>query len=87
MSRTRRITVPALSTAIVAFVYLMTAVSASAQTYLPGGDDGPGVITVVHTSGSPIWQFAAVGLAAAAITVGLFLAGSRVRHSHRLSIA
>ena len=87
MSSIRRITIPALSTALAALLYLTTAVSASAQTYLPAGDDGAGVGTVVHTGASPIWQFAAVALAAAAITVGLFLAASRLRHSHRLSIA
>ena len=87
MSSIRRITVPALSTALAALLYLTTAVSASAQTYLPGGDEGAGVTTVVRTSGLPIWQFAAVALATAAITVGLFLAVSRLRHSHRLSIA
>ena len=87
MSRTRRITVPALSTALAVLVYLVGATSASAQTYLPGGDDGPGATTVVHTSGSPIWQFATVALAAAVITVGLFLAASRLRHSHRISVA
>ena len=87
MSRTRRITVPALSTALAALVYFASAVSASAQTYLPGGDDGSGANTGVRTSGTPIWQFVAVALVAAAVTIGLFLAASRLRHSHRLSIA
>ena len=87
MSSIRRITIPALSTALAALLYLTTAVSASAQTYLPAGDDGAGVTTAVRTSGSPIWQFATIALATAAISVGLFLAVSRLRHSHRLSIA
>jgi len=87
MSSIRRITIPALSTALAALLYLTTAVSASAQTYLPEGDDGSGANTGVRTSGTPIWQFVAVALVAAAVTIGLFLAASRLRHSHRLSIA
>jgi len=87
MSTIRGLTAPALTAALAAVLYLVTAVSASASTILPEADDDPGAVhavTIVQTSGSPIWQFVAVALIAGALAVGMFLAATRLRHSHRL---
>ena len=92
MLTTRRVIAPTLFTAVTALVYFVTAAAASAQTYLPEGDDGgahaPVPASAVTSTGSPIWQFVAVAIAAAAIALTLTLALTRFRQSHhQLSLA
>jgi hypothetical protein len=86
MLTARRLTAPALLTVTLALAYLATATAASAMPAPPpdGGYVGqpplPPTTVVTHT-GSPMWTYVVVALAAAVLTLALAWLVARLRHA------
>jgi len=90
MLTTRRLTAPALLTLTLALAYLATAATASARQAPPadGGYVGQPTThptTVVTHTGSPMWTYLVVALAAAVLTLALAWTVTRLRHAHPVS--
>ena len=77
--------IPAAVLAVITTLSFVAATAASASTYLPGNDGNAATTAVLapaqHSTGSPIWQFVAVALLAAAVTTVAFLGLIRARRT------
>jgi hypothetical protein len=91
MLSTRRLTAPALlmlTLALASLANLATASSASAMPKPPPDDatyanQAPGpATTVVNHTGSPVWTYVVVGLAAALLALTLAWVATWVRNAH-----
>jgi hypothetical protein len=86
MLTARRLTAPALLTLTLTLAYLATATKAGAMPAPPpesySNQSPPPVTTVVNHTGSPVWTYVVVALAAAVLTLAIAWTIARLRHSH-----
>jgi hypothetical protein len=86
MLTARRLTAPALLTFIFALACLAIATNAGAMPAPPpetyANQSPPPVTPVVNHTGSPVWTYIVVALAAAVLTLALAWTITRLRHSH-----
>jgi hypothetical protein len=86
MHTARRLTAPALLILTAALAYLATAAEAGAMPAPPpesySNQSPPPVTTVVNHTGSPVWTYVVVAIAAAVLTLALAWTIARLRHSH-----
>jgi hypothetical protein len=86
MHTARRLTAPALVILTLALAYLATATTAGARPAPPA--DGGGYVppptppVIVNHTGSAVWTYLVVALAAAVLTLALAWMVERLRHAH-----
>jgi hypothetical protein len=87
MHTARRLTAPALVAVCLALAYCATATTAGAMPAPPpdGGYVGPTpppASVVVNHTGSPVWTYVVVALAAAILTLALAWTVTQLRRAH-----